>query len=103
MFRKSGSPHFRIRVRRTAMPYRSPFPSFELPHCDLPHLFYESRENSLSFPQGQVIAADAATGESLTFEETGNLARSFARGLKKHLGFQKGDVLCLYSQNHVPI
>jgi 4-coumarate--CoA ligase len=85
------------------MPYRSPFPSFELPNCDLPRLFYESREKSFPFPCDQVITADAATGEELTFERTGKLARSFARGLKKHLGFQKGDVLCLYSQNHVQI
>jgi len=85
------------------MPHRSPFPPFELPNVDLPQLFFESRPNSLRppFPRDHIITTDSLTGESLSYEEVGNLARSFARGLKRHLNFQKGDVICLYSTNHV--
>jgi len=81
------------------MPYRSPFPPFELPPYDFPHAFFEKRE--IPFPRDHIITSDSVTGESLSFESVRQLARSFGRGLKKHLGFQKGDVICLYSTNHV--
>ena len=81
------------------MPYRSPFPPFELPPYDFPHAFFEKRDPP--FPPDHIITSDAETGESLSFEFIRQLARAFGRGLKKHLEFQKGDVICLYSTNHV--
>lgn len=81
------------------MPYRSPFPPFALPPYDFPQAFFEKRD--LPFPPDHIITSDAETGESLSFKSVRQLARAFGRGLKKHLGLQKGDVICLYSTNHV--
>jgi hypothetical protein len=83
------------------MPYRSPFPPFELPHCDWPELIFERRENSLPFPRDHVITQDAETGEGLSFHQVQELSRALGRGLKTQLKFEKGDVICLFSTNHV--
>jgi 4-coumarate--CoA ligase len=87
------------------MPYRSPFPVFELPSVDLPGLFFDSRKsnskNSTPFPHDQIITTLAETGESLTYDQIRQLSGSFARGLKTKIGLKRGDAICIYSTNHV--
>ena len=87
------------------MPYRSPFPAFDLPFADLPGLFFDSRKsntlNSTPFPHDQIITTDAETSESLTYEQIRDLAGCFARGLTTKIGLKKGDAICVYSTNHV--
>jgi hypothetical protein len=83
------------------MPYHSPFPPFELPHCDWTQLIFERRETSLPFPRDHIITQDADTGEGLSFHQVQELSRALGRGLKTHFRFGKGDVICLFSTNHV--
>jgi acyl-coenzyme A synthetase/AMP-(fatty) acid ligase len=83
------------------MPYKSPFPPFELPAVDLPGLFYESRKSTLPFPTDETITIDLETGESLSYNDIQSLAIPFARGLKANLGLKSKDVICVYSTNHV--
>jgi len=83
------------------MPYKSPFPPFELPAVDLPRLFFESRESSLPFPKDHIITQDAVTGEGYAWRDIYQKSHALARGLKTHMGIKKGDVICLYSANHV--
>src|SRR5579862_900582 len=48
-----------------------------------------------------VIYVDADTGRSYTYRQTHDTAVKFGKGLKSAWGWQKGDVLALYTPNSV--
>jgi 4-coumarate--CoA ligase len=83
------------------MPYKSPFPPFELPNLDLPYLWFESKESSLTYPKDHIITQDAVTEEGYSWQDIRTLGHALGRGLKKHLNIKKGEVICIYSTNHV--
>jgi len=84
------------------MVIKSPYPLLDIPQVDIPTFLFEcERPSHIKFPRNKEIFIDAKTGKSLSLEQLHDQSRQFGQGLKEKWGWQKGDVLCIFSINQV--
>jgi 4-coumarate--CoA ligase len=81
------------------MPIKSPFPAINLPAQDIFSFLFERKDHP--FPKNHTVFQDATTDKSYSFEDVHNKAVDFGKGLKMIYEWQKGDVLALFSPNHI--
>eukprot|EP00842_Homolaphlyctis_polyrhiza_P003203 jgi/Hompol1/3884/HPOL_006802-RA len=81
------------------MTFKSLLPDIQIPETDAASLvlYSEAFEANL----GRPACTDSFTGDSLTFEELRSDSHSFAGGLVRQLGFNKWDVLAIFSNNSI--
>ncbi|KAK3192225.1 hypothetical protein K4F52_001855 [Lecanicillium sp. MT-2017a] len=82
------------------MPIKSSMIEEVVPNVDAWEYFMESPRN---YPDDQTLYLDGETGRSYTFAQTKSLAADFGKGLKHKLKWQKGDVMGLYTPNHIDV
>ena len=84
------------------MGVKSPYSPVDIPELDIPTLLFEKeRPREIAFPRDRKLFIDAKTGRGLSLEELHDQSRRFGQGLKENWNWQKGDVLCIFSVNHV--
>ncbi|KAM3414942.1 hypothetical protein BST61_g10082 [Cercospora zeina] len=79
------------------MPSKSTYPDISIPDVGLWDFLFERTDRD--FPDDKVIYVDPATARSYTYAQTKQTAIDFGKGLKGFWGFNKGDVLALYTPN----
>ncbi|KAL1621047.1 hypothetical protein SLS56_009352 [Neofusicoccum ribis] len=79
------------------MPTASPYPSVGIPNADIWGFLFEREEKP--FPDDKVIYLDSSTNRSYTYGQVKSTAIDFGKGLKGVWGWQKGDVLAIFSPN----
>ncbi|CAG8456964.1 14348_t:CDS:10 [Cetraspora pellucida] len=78
---------------------KSKYPDIEIP-CDVGiYQFVMSNPNQIS--DDKAVFIDAITHKKIAFGNLKSETRRFAAGLQDHLGFKRGDVLCVYSPNQI--
>lgn len=101
------------------MPHKSLFPPVDIPNVDLWTLLFE--RDHLPFPEDKgtslgpnplwppyssfplEIFTDGQTGRTLTFAALRSTAVSFGKGLKALWRWRRGDVIALYTPNHIDV
>lgn len=84
------------------MVIKSPYRPLDIPEVDIPSFLFETeRPQHITFPRNREIFIDAKTGKSFSLSQLHEQSRRFGQGLKEKWGWQKNDVLCIFSLNHV--
>lgn len=84
------------------MVIKSSYPTIDIPDVDIPTFLFETeRPSNFSFPRNRPLFIDAKTGRSLSLDQVHDQSRRFGQGLKEKWGWQKGDVLCIFSMNQI--
>ncbi|PBP19166.1 putative 4-coumarate-CoA ligase [Diplocarpon rosae] len=79
------------------MPTDSKYPLIDIPIVDLWTFLFERKDRE--YPDNKVIYVDPDTNRSYTYAQVRSAALDFGQGLKANWGWNKGDVLALYSPN----
>ncbi|KAK0273050.1 hypothetical protein LTR35_012462 [Friedmanniomyces endolithicus] len=81
------------------MPADSLYPPIDIPNVGLWDFLFE-RPNR-DFSDGKVIFVDPFANKKLTYADVKQAASDFGKGLRALWGWKKGDVLGVYSPNHI--
>ncbi|EXJ72878.1 uncharacterized protein A1O5_04026 [Cladophialophora psammophila CBS 110553] len=79
------------------MPFQSLLPPIDIPDADIWEFLFE--RPGRAFPDHHIILTDSLTKAQHTFGEIRTDALQFAKTLKSRYGWNKGDVLAIYSPN----
>ncbi|RIA89002.1 hypothetical protein C1645_851678 [Glomus cerebriforme] len=80
------------------MIFRSSHPDIEIPEVGV---FQYTTSNPYGINDDKAIFIDGTTDKRLTFGQLKSSSRKLAAGLINKVGFKRGDVLAIYSPNHI--
>ena len=80
------------------MIFKPSHPGIEIPEIGI-YRFITSNPNGIN--DEKAIFIDGTTGKKLTYGEFKTNTKKFAAGLINKVGFKRGDVLAIFSPNHV--
>ncbi|KAL2826946.1 hypothetical protein BJY01DRAFT_255843 [Aspergillus pseudoustus] len=83
------------------MPITSPYPDIDIPDVSIWSLLFERED--LPYPENHGIFYDEQSGQKYTYADIRRLSLQFGHALRQRWQWQKGDVLAIFSPNHVMV
>ncbi|KAF9887162.1 hypothetical protein FE257_010416 [Aspergillus nanangensis] len=81
------------------MPITSPYPDIDIPDVSIWSFLFERPD--VPYPRNHGIFYDESTGREYTYNDVRHLSLQFGHGLRQRWQWKKGEVLAIFSPNHV--